>query len=248
MLLFRFWQFAHQIARSDSAIVRRHLSRKKASTCPAVIGSERVARQSVGTGSGGSFGRALAMKIIIEVCMNRSRRSEWIKGALLYFAAVFGAGFMLGTVRVLLLVPRIGVRSAELLETPLMIIISVFAARWAVRRAGIQNSSRDRLSMGSLALIFMLAAELAMTAFLRNESIVDAIANRDPISGTAYLCALVLFGLMPWIAGGIQDTSEFAGSIEEFIPAPDISESHEILVRAPAEVVFDVAENLDIRS
>ena len=125
--------------------------------------------------------------------MNRSRWSEWIKGALLYFAAVFGAGFMLGTVRILLLVPRIGVRSAELLETPLMIIISVFAARWAVRHAGIQNSRRDRLSMGSLALIFMLAAELAMTVVLRNESIVDAIANRDPISGTAYLFALALF-------------------------------------------------------
>jgi hypothetical protein len=188
------------------------------------------------------------MQIISEVGMNRSRWSEWIKGALLYFAAVFGAGFMLGTVRILLVVPRIGVRSAELLETPLMIIISVFAARWAVRHAGIQNSRRDRLSMGSLALIFMLAAELAMTVVLRNESIVDAIANRDSISGTAYLFALALFGLMPWIAGGIRETSEFVGSIEEFIPVPDISESHEILVRAPANVVFEVAENLDIRS
>jgi hypothetical protein len=197
---------------------------------------------------GDIFGTALAMQIISEVCMNRSRWSEWIKGALLYFAAVFGSGFILGTVRILLLVPRIGVRSAELLEIPLMIIISVFAARWAVRRAGIQNSRRDRLLMGSLALIFMMAAELAMTVLLRNESIVDAIANRDPVSGTAYLFAIALFGLMPWIVGDTRAPSEYVGSIDEFIPDPDISESHDILVKAPAEIVFNVAVHLDIRS
>ena len=180
--------------------------------------------------------------------MNRSQWSEWMKGALLYFAAVFGAGFVLGTIRVLMLVPRIGVRYAELLEMPVMIIVCVFAARWSVRRAGIRTSKRDRLSMGGLALVFMLAAELAMTIYLRNERIADVVANRDPVSGTAYLFALALFALMPWIAGGGQASSEMIGSIEKFIPHPDISECHEILVKAPAEVVFDVAEHLDIRS
>ena len=38
----------------------------------------------------------------------------------MYFAAVFGVGFLLGTVRVLFIEPRTGTRWAELAEMPLM--------------------------------------------------------------------------------------------------------------------------------
>jgi hypothetical protein len=36
--------------------------------------------------------------------------------------------------------------------------------------------------------------------------------------------------------------------VERFIPQADITECHEVLVRAPAAVVFDVARNLDMQS
>ena len=42
--------------------------------------------------------------------------------ALAYFLIVFGAGFLLGTIRVLLLLPVLGERAAELLEMPFMLI------------------------------------------------------------------------------------------------------------------------------
>jgi hypothetical protein len=40
-----------------------------------------------------------------------------LKAGLLYFALVFGAGFVLGAVRVLWIVSRFGARAAELMET-----------------------------------------------------------------------------------------------------------------------------------
>ncbi len=41
-----------------------------------------------------------------------------LNAGVLYFALAFGAGFPLGTVRVLWVLPRFGERTAELMDTP----------------------------------------------------------------------------------------------------------------------------------
>jgi hypothetical protein len=58
-----------------------------------------------------------------------------LKAGVLYFALVFGAGFVLGTIRTLWIVPRLGTRMAELMETPIMLMITILVARWTVRRS-----------------------------------------------------------------------------------------------------------------
>ena len=50
---------------------------------------------------------------------------------ILYFALVFGASFVLGTIRTLWVVPR-GTRTAELMEVPIMLAVTIVAARWRV--------------------------------------------------------------------------------------------------------------------
>jgi len=45
-----------------------------------------------------------------------------LKAGVLYFALAFAAGFMLGIVRTLWAVPRVGVRVAELMEAPIMLV------------------------------------------------------------------------------------------------------------------------------
>ena len=66
-----------------------------------------------------------------------------------YFAIVFGAGFVFGTVRVMWLVPTVGVRIAELTELPLMLAVVFFAARWVNRRflAERDQSARGRIQI-----------------------------------------------------------------------------------------------------
>ena len=60
-----------------------------------------------------------------------------MKAAFLYFALVFGTGFVLGPVRLLWAVPRFGIRAAELMEMPIMLVVTIVAARWVIRRLGV---------------------------------------------------------------------------------------------------------------
>jgi hypothetical protein len=127
--------------------------------------------------------------------------SQPIKAGLAYFALVFGAGFVLGVLRVSFLVPRLGERVAELSEMPLMFAVIVIAGRFVVRRFAVAPSTSARLGTGLLALGLMLAAELMLAVVLQDRSLADYVASRDPVSGGVYLAMLVLFALMPVFVG-----------------------------------------------
>ncbi len=118
-----------------------------------------------------------------------------IVAGLTYFALVFGTGFLLGAVRVPFLVPRLGTRTAELLEMPVMLVAIAWAARFIVRRCPLPNGSR--LAAGFLALACLVGAELLLATVIQDQSLAAYIASRDPVSGSVYLVMLGVFALMP---------------------------------------------------
>jgi hypothetical protein len=126
--------------------------------------------------------------------------TQAIKAGLAYFALVFGAGFVLGALRISILVPRFGERISELIEMPLMFAVIVIVARFVMRRFAVPFSIFARLGTGLLALVLLLAAELVLAVILRERSLADYVASRDPISGSVYLAMLVLFALMPFFS------------------------------------------------
>jgi hypothetical protein len=119
-----------------------------------------------------------------------------LKASAAYFALVFGTGFVLGAIRVPYLVPRLGVRAAELLEMPLMLAAIVLAARFVVRRFALPASVAARLPVGLAALGMLVACE-SILVVARGQSLAGYVASRDPVSGPVYLGMLVLFALMP---------------------------------------------------
>lgn len=122
-----------------------------------------------------------------------------LKPAVIYFLLVFGTGFVLGTIRVLLVVPLLGERTAELLEMPLMLIAIVVAAHWVNRRLLSHTGSSTTLSIGLIAMGLVLTADLVVGVALRGMSPGEALFHRDPVSGTAYYLSLLLFAAMPWL-------------------------------------------------
>ena len=121
------------------------------------------------------------------------------KAGLTYFAIIFGVGIVLGAMRVFFVVPRVGVRTAELIEEPIMFVVILLAARWLVRRYPLELV-RERLGAGLLGLGFLLAAEYAL---LRAQGLTlhEDIARRDALAGTVYLMMLLVFAVMPALLG-----------------------------------------------
>lgn len=174
--------------------------------------------------------------------------TSWLRAGWLYFLTVFGAGFVLGVIRVLLLIPRMGVRTAELIELPFMVLVTIVAARWVVLRFTISAVRHAPLRVGLFALSLLIAAEIGLGS-LRGATPSEYLTGRDPVSGPAYFAALALFGLMPvLIVRKVERIAAANGLIDAFIPRADAAESHEILIQAPAEVVFGVALNFDLLS
>ncbi len=125
-----------------------------------------------------------------------------------YFGVVFGAGFVLGSIRVPFLVPRLGERWAELVEMPVMAVVIVLAARWIVRRFSL--TPRDCWITGLIALLSTLAAELLLAVVIAGRSVGAYLASRDPVSGSVYVALLLVFAAMPcllvrrWATGGAR--------------------------------------------
>jgi len=116
---------------------------------------------------------------------------------LVYFALVFGVGFVLGPVRVLWLVPRVGERAAELIEAPCMLAAIVLSARFVVRRHPADRRSR-LLASGIFASLLVVVLDLTVVLWLRGLTIREYVEARDPVAGSVYVGLLVAFGLMPW--------------------------------------------------
>ncbi|HEY5883323.1 MAG TPA: pyridoxamine 5'-phosphate oxidase family protein [Pyrinomonadaceae bacterium] len=124
-----------------------------------------------------------------------------LMAAVVYFALVFGAGFLLALPRVSFAVPRLGERVSELLEAPLMLILIVLAANWIVRKFQVPSGITQRLGVGLIAFALGIAFEFTLVLKLRGLTLNEYFQRRDPVSGAVYYLTLVLFALMPILLG-----------------------------------------------
>ena len=131
-----------------------------------------------------------------------------IKAGIAYFSLVFGAGFVMGAIRVPFLAPRLGERVAELIEMPFMLLVIVVAARFITKRFALPATALVRLGAGLLALGLLIAAELLLAVAVQDRSLGEYVASRDPVSGSVYLAMLALFAAMPLVIMRLRSSRE----------------------------------------
>ncbi|MEE4360319.1 MAG: hypothetical protein V2I63_02215 [Pseudomonadales bacterium] len=116
-----------------------------------------------------------------------------------YFALVFGAGFALGVLRTLLLEPRLGSATAQFVELPFMVVISLWAAGFCLRRLGAELSRTEVAFAGAAAVLLLFGFELVLVLGLRGETPGAWLQSRLSPPGIAYLISVLAFGCWPWV-------------------------------------------------
>ena len=114
-----------------------------------------------------------------------------------YFAVVFLVGFVLGTMRVLVVAPRLGDVAAVLIETPIILWVSWLACGWSAARFGVGRSVPDRLAMGTVAFALLMSAEAGLSVLIFHRSLAEHLAGYRSLSGAIGLAAQVVFAWLP---------------------------------------------------
>lgn len=117
--------------------------------------------------------------------------------ALLYFAIVFGVGFVLGPIRVLWLEPRLGPVIATIGEAPFLLATMVVASRWVPRVVRLRQDLGSLALMGLGALALQQSADLAVGSRLRGISPAEQLGNFATTQGVIYAALLAAFKMIP---------------------------------------------------
>lgn len=123
--------------------------------------------------------------------------SNSLRAGATYFAVIFALGFVLGTIRVLVLLPRVGETVAVLLEGPLILTASWFTCRFLIAKFRVTPLLSARLMMGGSALTLLLLAEFALGVYGFNRSVAEHFAHYATTPGALGLAGQIVFGLFP---------------------------------------------------
>lgn len=135
-----------------------------------------------------------------------------------YFLALFSLGFVLGTVRVLVVVPEIGRLAATLLEVPVMLIAAWLICRAVVRHWHIPPATGLRLAMVVWFLALLALFETVLGVLLFGKSLSEQWSGPMTVAGVIGMSAQTIAALLLLFVGRMTVTSagfEFTKSRED---------------------------------
>jgi len=125
--------------------------------------------------------------------------SSAFKASLGYFAVVFGFGFLLGSVRMLVIVPAVGEISAVMLEMPIMLAISWFSSQRLVGRFRVPDRLAPRFVMGGLAFALLMLAEVGLSILGFGRTFAEHLASYREVATFIGLLGQLAFASFPAI-------------------------------------------------
>ena len=122
-----------------------------------------------------------------------------LRAGLVYFALIFAAGFLLGTLRVFVVLPHLGPTIAVLIELPVILAICWFAAKWIIEKLAVPAVTADRLVMGVLAFVCLILAETILATAGVGQMLVGDLTILATPQGVIGLAGQMFFALFPYL-------------------------------------------------
>jgi hypothetical protein len=114
-----------------------------------------------------------------------------------YFAAVFPVGFVLGTIRTLVLVPRLGEAGAVAVELPM-----ILAAAWIICGRLVRGRGLTRLEAagtGAVAFVLLMLAEAALWVGRSGRTVAGHLALYGEPAHLLGLAGQIAFAFFPLV-------------------------------------------------
>lgn len=124
-------------------------------------------------------------------------QGQSVRAGLVYFGWVFALGFVLGTLRVLVISTALGEVGAVIAEIPVMLGASWLISGWVINRFDVPKHARPRLLMGGTALALLLMAELALSLTVFERSLIEHFRFYLSLHGALGLWGQIIFGFIP---------------------------------------------------
>jgi hypothetical protein len=116
-----------------------------------------------------------------------------LRAGIVYTLCVFVFAFVVGTIRVTLVAPRLGELLAVILEAPVVLAVSWRVSLWSNRRFNVSRDSRARVLMGIVAFLSLMLLELGFAVLVFGESLDHYFAKFPTTPGAIGLAMQVCF-------------------------------------------------------
>jgi hypothetical protein len=129
-----------------------------------------------------------------------------VTAGLLYVAIVFAVGFALGTLRTLVVAPRVGEVAAVAIELPFMIGAAWLVCRRLVR--GVSPHIAARAVMGGVAFAVLMGLEFGLATVAFGQVPADFAARLRSPAGLLGLAGQIVFALLPLFVRPLRGGAE----------------------------------------
>jgi hypothetical protein len=118
-----------------------------------------------------------------------------------YFLALFALGFVLGTIRVVFVVPRFGQLAGTFAEVPIMLTAAYVICRWTLRQWRVTRTTAIRWIMVPWFLVLLFAFEALLGLILFGRTLSEQWAALLTLAGLVGLFAQIIAALLPAFVG-----------------------------------------------
>lgn len=121
------------------------------------------------------------------------------RAGIAYTLCVFAFAFVVGTIRVTLVAPRLGTLLAVVLEAPIVLAMSWRVSRWCIRRFNVSYDPGARALMGTVAFLILMLLELGVSVLAFGETLDHYFSKFATAPGVVGLAMQLCFATIPWV-------------------------------------------------